>query len=99
MKISPLGSRVVIQPAADTEDKKGSIIIPDTAKKVPVKGTVIEIGGACALLFVGNQVLYSKYAGTEVEFEDKPYIIMLESDVLAQIVEGEWQFENKEAWR
>lgn len=87
MKIQPLGERVLIEPlAAETKTASG-IIIPDTAKEKPSKGTVMAVGKAAEgkdlTVKVGDVVLYGKYAGTEVEVEGKQYLIMLEADILA----------------
>lgn len=88
MKIKPLADRVLVAPAS-AEEKIGGIIIPDTAKEKPLKGTVIATGQGTKdeemVLKEGNTVLYGKYAGTEIEFEGEKYIIMRQSDVLAVI--------------
>jgi chaperonin GroES len=92
IKIKPLADRVVVQPLEETEQKKGSIIIPDTAKEKPQQGKVVAVGPGkvndegkkIALeLKVGDKVLYGKYSGTEVTIEGKEYLILRESDVLA----------------
>ena len=66
---------------------KGGIIIPDTAKEKPLKGTVVAVGHGTKdeemVLKVGDQVLYGKYAGTELELEGQKYLIMRQSDVVA----------------
>ena len=93
MKIKPLSDRVVIKPLEEMETKKGSIIIPDTAKERPMQGEVIEAGpgrtedGKKVPMEVkkGDKVLYGKYSGTEVTIDDTEYLIMRESDVLAII--------------
>jgi chaperonin GroES len=93
MKIKPLSDRVVIKPLEEMEVKKGSIIIPDTAKERPMQGEVIEAGpgktedGKKIPMEVkkGDKVLYGKYSGTEVTIDDTEYLIMRESDVLAII--------------
>lgn len=93
MKIKPLSDRVVIKPLEEMEVKKGSIIIPDTAKERPMQGEVIEAGpgkiedGKKVPMEVkkGDKVLYGKYSGTEVTIDDTEYLIMRESDVLAII--------------
>ena len=74
MNIRPLADRVLILPQPAEEKTIGGIIIPDTAKEKPLQGKVIA---------VGDQVLYGKYSGTEVEFEGVKYLIMRQSDVLA----------------
>ncbi len=87
MKIQPLADRVLIEPAAAEEKTVGGIIIPDTAKEKPLQGTVVAVGGGTKdeemVLKAGDQVLYGKYAGTELEHEGKKYLIMRQSDVLA----------------
>jgi len=93
MKIKPLSDRVVIKPLEEMEVKKGSIIIPDTAKERPMEGQVIEAGpgrtedGKKVPMEIkkGDKVLYGKYSGTEVTIDDTEYLIMRESDVLAII--------------
>lgn len=89
MKLKPLADRVLISPAAAEEKTIGGIIIPDTAKEKPLQGTVIAAGEGKAdepmILKAGDQVLYGKYAGTEIEFEGEKYLIMRQSDVVAVI--------------
>lgn len=88
MNIQPLADRVLIVPAP-AEEKIGGIIIPDTAKEKPLRGTVKAAGRGTKdeemLLKEGDQVLYGKYAGTELEYEGEKYLIMRQSDVLAVI--------------
>jgi chaperonin GroES len=84
---------VVVKPLEETEVKKGSIIIPDTAKERPMQGEVMEVGpgkiedGKKIDMEVkkGDKVLYGKYSGTEVTVDDVEYLIMRESDILAVI--------------
>ena len=93
MQIKPLADRVVVKPLEEMEMKKGSIIIPDTAKERPMQGEVIEVGpgktedGKLIGMEVkkGDRVLYGKYSGTEVTIDDIEYLIMRESDILAVI--------------
>ena len=86
MNIQPLADRVLIKPA-EAEEKIGGIIIPDTAKEKPLKGEIVATGNGTKdeemILKVGDQVLYGKYAGTELELEGKKYLIMRQSDVVA----------------
>ncbi len=87
--IKPLADRVVIEPKeAETKTASG-LYIPDTAKEKPQQGTVVAVGAGkkdeAMELKVGDKVLYGKYAGTEVTFDDKKYLIMKQSDVLAVI--------------
>ncbi len=87
MNIKPLADRVLIQPTAAEEVTMGGIIIPDSAKEKPLKGTVLAVGNGTKdeemVLKEGDTVLYGKYAGTEIEFEGEKYLIMRQSDVLA----------------
>lgn len=87
MNIRPLADRVLILPAPAEEKTIGGIIIPDTAKEKPLKGEVIAAGNGTKdeemVLKAGDQVLYGKYSGTEVELEGTKYLIMRQSDVLA----------------
>ena len=72
---------------APAEEKVGGIIIPDTAKEKPLNGTIVAVGEGTKdekmILKEGDNVLYGKYAGTELEYEGKKYLMMRQSDVLA----------------
>lgn len=91
--IQPLADRVLVEPAAAEEKTASGIIIPDTAKEKPQRGTVVSAGpgkvenGTKVDMTVkqGDQVLYGKYAGTEVTIEGKDLLIMRESDILGVI--------------
>ena len=87
MNIRPLADRVLILPQPAEEKTIGGSIIPDTAKEKPLQGKVVAVGNGTKdeemVIAVGDQVLYGKYAGTEVEFEGEKYLIMRQSDVLA----------------
>ena len=87
MKIQPLADRVLIKPAPAEEKTVGGIIIPDTAKEKPLKGEVVACGKGTKdeemVVKVGDQVLYGKYSGSELEYEGVKYLIMRQSDVLA----------------
>ena len=87
MNIQPLLDRVVIRPTAAEEKTVGGIIIPDTAQEKPLRGQVIAVGKGTKdeemVLKEGDQVLYGKYAGNEVEIDSEKLIIMRQSDVLA----------------
>ena len=87
MKIKPLADRVLIKPDKAEEKSAGGIIIPDSAKENPLKGKVIAVGKGtkdeAMELKEGNEVLYGKYAGTEIEIEGEKLMIMRQSDVLA----------------
>ena len=86
MNIQPLADRVLVLPAP-AEEKVGCIIIPDTAKEKPQSGTIVAVGEGTKdekmILKEGDNVLYGKYAGTELEYEGKKYLMMRQSDVLA----------------
>ncbi|MEZ5017315.1 MAG: co-chaperone GroES [Flavipsychrobacter sp.] len=87
VKITPLHDRVIVEAAAAEETTASGIIIPDTAKEKPQKGTVIAAGPGKKdepmTVKVGDTVLYGKYAGTEISLEGRDYLIMRESDILA----------------
>lgn len=83
-------NRVVVEPAAAEEKTASGIIIPDTAKEKPQRGTVISVSevdekGNKPAVKVGDTVLYGKYAGTEINVEGKDYLIMRESDIFATL--------------
>ncbi len=85
--IIPLHDRVIVQPAKAEEKTAGGIIIPGTATEKPQRGTVIAAGPGKkdepVTVVPGDEVLYGKYAGTEINVEGKDYIIMRESDIIA----------------
>lgn len=87
MNIQPLADRVLVLPAPAETKTVGGIIIPDSAKEKPLRGEVVAVGGGTKdeemVLKAGDQVLYGKYAGTELEHEGTKYLIMRQSDVLA----------------
>lgn len=89
MNIKPLQDRVLIVPAPAEEKTIGGIIIPDTAKEKPLQGEVVAVGNGTSdepmELKVGDNVLYGKYAGQEIEFEGVKYLMMKQKDVLAII--------------
>ena len=86
-KIQPLADRVLVRPAAAEEKTVGGIIIPDSAKEKPLRGEVLAVGNGTKdeemVLKAGDQVLYGKYAGTELELDGEKFLIMRQSDVLA----------------
>ncbi|MBQ6653198.1 MAG: co-chaperone GroES [Prevotella sp.] len=86
MNIKPLADRVLVAPAP-AEQKVGGIIIPDTVKEKPLRGKVIAVGNGTKdeqmVLKEGDEVLYGKYSGTELELDGEKYLIMRQSDVLA----------------
>jgi chaperonin GroES len=89
VNVKPLADRVLVAPAAAETKTAGGIIIPDTAKEKPAKGTVVAVGNGKPdepmTVKVGDTVLYGKYAGTELQVEGKEYLIMRESDIYAII--------------
>lgn len=89
MNIKPLADRILISPAAAEEKTIGGIIIPDSAKEKPLKGKVVAVGNGTKdeemILKTGDEVLYGKYAGTELELDGEKFLIMRQSDVLAVI--------------
>lgn len=91
VKVQPLGDRVLVKPVESKEEKKGGIIIPETAKEKPQEGEVVSTGkgktteeGKVLPLDVkpGDRILYGKYSGTEVKIDDKEYLIMHQDDIL-----------------
>jgi len=89
VSIKPLADRVLVKPAPAEEMTKGGIIIPDTAKEKPQKGTVVAVGPGKkdepVTVKSGDTVLYGKYAGTEITIDGVDYMIMRESDIVAVI--------------
>ena len=89
MKIKPLSDRVLIQPNPAEEKTAAGLIIPDTAKEKPLAGKVVAVGPGTSEgkmeVKVGDQVLYGKYAGTEVTVEGETYLIMRQNDIFAII--------------
>jgi chaperonin GroES len=87
VSLKPLADRVLVEPATAEEKTAGGIIIPDTAKEKPQRGTVIAVGNGKKdepiTVKAGDTVLYGKYAGTEISIEGKDYLIMRESDIFA----------------
>jgi chaperonin GroES len=94
MKVKPLHDRILVQRIEEKEQKRGSIIIPDTAKEKPMEGKVIAVGtgrlekdGKRIPLEVkaGDRVLFGKYAGTEIKIDDNDHVILREDEVLGII--------------
>ncbi len=88
MKIQPLDDRVLVEPAEESQTTASGIIIPDTAKEKPRRGIVIAVGNdedLKKLLKKGDNVLYGKYAGDEISYEGKDYLILSQSDILAKL--------------
>ena len=92
-KIAPLSDRVVVKSLEETEQMRGGLYIPDTAKEKPQQGEIIAVGPGRyekdkkvpMELKVGDKVLYGKYSGSEVTIDNEQYLILRESDVLAVI--------------
>ena len=93
-KVAPLADRVVVKPLEESEQMRGGLYIPDTAKEKPQQGEVVAVGpgrttdqGALVAptLKAGDKVLYGKYSGTEVTIEGESVLILRESDVLAKL--------------
>jgi chaperonin GroES len=84
--MKPINDRVVLEPASAEEKTTGGIIIPDTAKEKPQKGTIVAVGpgkdGNKMTVKKGDVVLYGKYAGQEINHKGKDYLIMREDDIL-----------------
>lgn len=89
LNIQPLADRVIIESAAAEEKTAGGIIIPDTAKEKPQKGTIVSVGPGKVdepmTVKKGDVVLYGKYAGTEIAVDGNDYLIMREADIVAII--------------
>jgi len=87
LSVTPLHDRVIVKAAAAEEKTAGGIIIPDTAKEKPQRGVVVAVGTGKKdepmTVKVGDNVLYGKYAGTEIQIEGQDLLIMRESDILA----------------
>jgi chaperonin GroES len=92
-KVAPLADRVVVKALEDTEQMRGGLFIPDTAKEKPQQGEIIAVGPGRyeknirvpMELKTGDRVLYGKYSGSEVTIDNEQYLILRESDVLAVI--------------
>ena len=94
MQLKPLDDRVVVQPLSAEETTAGGIVLPDTAKEKPQRGNVVAVGPGRLLdsgervavsVKVGDQVLFGKYGGTDIEVEGEEVKILRESDILAKI--------------
>ena len=93
-QINPMSDRVVVRPTAQEETTKGGIYLPDTAQERPQEGEVLAVGPGRYLqsgkrlemeLQVGDKVIYSKYAGTEIKVEDEELLVLGSNDILAKI--------------
>ena len=94
MKLKPLGDRLLVRPVEEEETTASGIVLPDTAKEKPQKGKVLAVGdgkiddnGNRQPLDVseGDEVLYSKYGGTEIKVDGEDLLVLRESDVLAKV--------------
>lgn len=94
LNLKPLGDRLVVEPASREEQTASGIVLPDTAKEKPHRGTVVAAGEGRRdddgdripmEVKVGDEVLFAKYAGTEFKLDDKDFLILAEKDVLAVI--------------
>ncbi|MCP4094921.1 MAG: co-chaperone GroES [Planctomycetaceae bacterium] len=95
ISIRPLDDRVVVEPMAAEETTAGGIVLPDAAQEKPQRGTVVAVGPGKLLesgergelsVGVGDEVIYGKYGGTEIEVEGQDVKILRESDILAKVV-------------
>jgi chaperonin GroES len=95
IKLRPLDDRIVVEPMEAEEKTAGGIVLPDTAKEKPQRGTVLAIGPGKLLdngqradmsVAVGDQVIYGKYSGSEIEVDGRELKILRESDVLAKVI-------------
>ena len=91
MAIRPLNDRILVKPSDEQEEKIGGIIIPDTAKEKPQKGTVIAVGSGRITddgkrqpmdVKVGDTILFDKYSGSKIKIDDEEYLIIREEDIL-----------------
>ena len=95
IKIRPLDDRVVVEPLAAEETTAGGIVLPDTAKEKPQRGIVVAVGPGKLLdngqrgelsVAVGDEVIYGKYGGSEIEINGEEVKILRESDILAKVI-------------
>ena len=95
-KLRPLGDRVGVRPSGREETTKSGIVIPDTVKEKPQRGTIVAVGKGRRDddgeriemdVVVGDEVLFAKYAGTEFKLEDEELLILAEKDILAIVSE------------
>jgi chaperonin GroES len=96
LKIRPLDDRVVVEPMEAEEMTAGGIVLPDSAKEKPQRGKVVAVGAgklldsgerASVSVAVGDEVIYGKYGGTDIEINGEDVKILRESDILAKVVE------------
>ena len=94
-KIKPLDDRVVVEPMSAEETTAGGIVLPDSAQEKPQRGTIVAVGPGKLLecgdrgelsVAVGDEVIFGKYGGNEIEVDGNEYKILRESDILAKVV-------------
>ena len=94
IRFRPLDDRILVQPSESEETTSGGIILPDTAQEKPQRGEIISTGPGKLLdsgqrgdmsVEVGDEVIYGKYSGTEIEFGPDKYVVLRESDILAVV--------------
>ncbi len=94
MKVKPLADRLLVRRIEEKEQKKGGIIIPDSAKEKPMEGKVIAVGSGKTEkdgkktpleVKVGDRILFGKYAGNEIKIDDKEHVILREDEILAVV--------------
>jgi chaperonin GroES len=92
--IKPLGDRIIIELVESEEKTASGIVLPDTAKEKPQEGKVVAVGTGRVLengervaleVEIGNRIIFSKYAGTEVKYQGTEYLILRENDILAVV--------------
>jgi chaperonin GroES len=95
LKLRPLDDRVVVEPKEAEERTAGGIVLPDTAKEKPQRGTVVSVGPGKLLdsgergtlsVAIGDEVIYGKYSGTDIEIDGRDVKILRETDILAKVV-------------
>ena len=95
LKLRPLDDRVVVEPSEAEETTAGGIVLPDTARETPQRGSIIAVGPGRILdsgergdlsVGIGDEVIYGKYVGTDIEVEGRDVKILRESDILAKVV-------------
>jgi chaperonin GroES len=95
LKLRPLDDRVVVEPMEAEERTAGGIVLPDTAKEKPQRGTVVSVGPGKLLdsgergtlsVAIGDEVIYGKYSGTDIEIDGRDVKILRESDILAKVL-------------
>ena len=95
MKLKPLGDRLIVKPVEEEETTASGLVLPETAKEKPQRGTVLAVGAGRLLdsgergelsVAVGDEVIYGKYAGSDIEVDGREVKILRETDVLAKVV-------------